>query len=81
MTRPRHAETIWPSTVAMAAPLTPMAGKPSRPKIKIGSMMMLMTAPVICVIMESEVRPVACKNRSKQNWKKMPNEQPTQMVQ
>ena len=45
------APTHCPITVAKAAPVTPILGKPIRPKIRIGSKMMLMTAPVVWVIM------------------------------
>ena len=53
--------TIWPKTVAIAAPVTPMAGMPSAgtPKISSGSQRMLVIAPVHCEIIESIVRPVA----------------------
>ena len=40
---------------------------------------MLMRAPVSWVHMARKVRPVDCSNRSKQNWPKMPMEQPRQM--
>ena len=36
-------------TVAAAAPVMPIFGKPNRPKIRIGSKMMLMTAPVVWI--------------------------------
>ena len=44
------AAAVCPITVATAAPATPIFGNPIRPKIKIGSRMMFITAPVICVI-------------------------------
>ena len=44
--------TICPNTVAAAAPRIPMAGTPRSPKIRIGSSMMLMMAPVPWVIMQ-----------------------------
>ena len=44
--------SFFEMTVAMAAPPTPMAGRPNQPKIKLGSRMMLMMAPVLWVIME-----------------------------
>ena len=46
VTMPHH----WPMTVASAAPATPMAGKPRRPKIMMGSRMIFTTAPVIWLI-------------------------------
>ena len=63
----------------MAAPATSSLGKPRRPKIKMGSITMLMAAPTIWEIMESLVRPVACSSRSRQNWLKRPMEAPRQM--
>ena len=51
-------------TVAMAAPATPMAGKPNHPWIRMGSRMMLTMAPSDWVIMVYMVRPVACSRRS-----------------
>ena len=65
-TKPSSMPPIWPITVAAAAPATPICGKPSRPKIMIGSRMMLMTAPVSCVVIDSMVLPVACIIRSKE---------------
>ena len=47
----RTAATIWPRTVAAAAPATSMRGKGPRPKMSTGSMMMLMMAPVPWVSM------------------------------
>ena len=43
--------TICPNTVAAAAPWMPILGNPIRPKIRMGSRMMLMMAPVPWVIM------------------------------
>ena len=40
---------------------------------------LMINAPASCVVMESSVRPVDCSSRSKQNWQKMPTEQPRQM--
>lgn len=37
--------TNWPITVATAAPVTPIFGAPRRPKIRIGSRIMLVNAP------------------------------------
>ena len=48
----------WPMTVASAAPETPIAGHPSRPKIMIGSRMMLTIAPVIWLHIWYTVLPV-----------------------
>ena len=58
------AATICPPTVATAAPAMPISGKPSRPKIRMGSNMMFSMAPMSCVIMESVVRPVDWSMRS-----------------
>ena len=55
---PSVMPAAWPSTVAIAAPAVPMAGRPHQPKMKKGSRMMLVTAPNICVHMESLVSPV-----------------------
>ena len=78
--RARIAATIWPATVATAAPATSIRGMPSRPKIKMGSSTMLMMAPTSWVHMAKKVRPVDWSSRSKQNWQKTPTEQPRQMV-
>ena len=56
--------TIWPNTVAAAAPWIPSFGKPASPKIRTGSRKMLMMAPVPWVIMLKKVRPVDCRMRS-----------------
>ena len=53
-----------PNTVAAAAPAMPISGNPYFPKIRIGSKMMLITAPTPWEIMVSSVRPVACSSRS-----------------
>lgn len=39
------APVIWPITVAIATPRTPIAGQPSRPKIIIGLRIIFKTAP------------------------------------
>ena len=78
-TRAAAAATICPATVAMAAPATSIRGRPNQPKIRMGSSTMLMRAPVSWVHMARKVRPVDCRRRSKQNWPKMPMEQPRQM--
>ena len=49
--RANSAPQIWPMTVARAAPATSIRGKPNRPKMRMGSRMMLMMAPVAWVIM------------------------------
>ena len=59
------AETNWPMTVATAAPGTPRQGKPSRPKIIIGSRTMFVSAPHSWAVMDSVELPVACSMRSK----------------
>ena len=61
----RTAATIWPNTVAAAAPATPISGKPNRPKIMIGSKMILRMAPVPWVNMVYMVRPVDWSSFSK----------------
>ena len=66
-------------TVATAAPATSSRGAPHSPKIRMGSMTMLMTAPISWVHMARVVRPVDCSSRSKQNWLKMPMERPRQI--
>ena len=71
---PMSAATICPITVATAAPVTPIAGKPNQPKIRIGSIIMLIIAPVPWVIMLKIVFPVDCINRSKVICKKIPME-------
>ncbi len=53
-------------TVAMAAPAGPIAGSPHQPKMKNGSRMILVTAPMIWVHIEYFVRPVDCRKRSAQ---------------
>ena len=62
----RHipAAIHWPITVAMAAPATPMAGRPSQPWMKMGSRIMLITAPMDWLIMVYTVRPEDCSSRS-----------------
>ena len=42
---PMQEATSWPSTVAKAAPATPSLGKPNKPKIMIGSKIILTSAP------------------------------------
>ena len=49
------APTAWLSTVAMAAPRTPMP----RPKIRMGSRMMLITAPITVVSILTLAKPWA----------------------
>ena len=51
--------THWPMTVANAAPATSILGKGPRPKIRMGSKMMLVTAPTAWAIIDWTVRPVA----------------------
>ena len=50
--RARNMATIWPNTVAAAAPWIPIFGTPNRPKIRMGSSIILMMAPVPCVIIQ-----------------------------
>ena len=61
-------------TVAMAAPATPICGIPNKPKIMIGSSMMLMIAPVICEAILKIVLPVDCRSRSDMTWNMSPRE-------
>ena len=58
-TSPMTPARDCPMTVAMAAPRTPSAGAPSSPKIRMGSKMMLVTAPMSCSTMEVIMLPVA----------------------
>ena len=60
--------------VAAAAPATPMRGMPNRPKIRIGSRMMLRIAPSPWLTIVSTVRPVLCSVRSKWIWKNRPTQ-------
>ena len=46
MKKATMAAMIWPPTVAQAAPAMPSAGKPMRPKIKMGSKMIFSMAPM-----------------------------------
>ena len=55
---PMEAAIICPITVAIAAPATPSFGIPKSPKISIGSIIILMRAPVICEIILKNVLPV-----------------------
>ena len=66
------AATICPNTVATAAPAIPMRGIPKYPKIRIGSRMILMIAPVDWVIIVYMVLPVACSSLSKVVCRKIP---------
>ena len=45
MTTPNIMAMICPATVAIAAPAIPIAGSPNHQKMKIGSRIMLITAP------------------------------------
>ena len=72
MATPSAAPHHWPMTVASAAPATPMAGKPSRPKIMMGSKIILMTAPAIWLAIWYTVLPVDCKMRSNVICRKQP---------
>ena len=64
----------WPQTVATAAPNTSRRGKKPIPKMKKGSRMILMTAPVAWVIIVKKVFPVDCSKRSKTVWMKIGTE-------
>ena len=70
----RIAAHIWPVTVAIAAPATPIFGIPNKPKINIGSRMILIIAPVDCVIIVNIVRPVDWRILSKPICIKIPND-------
>ena len=72
--KPRNMPQNWPITVAMAAPAMPMRGQPSRPKIMMGSRMILTIAPSSCVAMDSVVLPVACSMRSNTTDMKSPRQ-------
>ena len=61
-------------TVATAAPLIPSLGMPHNPKIRIGSRIILIIAPVACDIIVYSVLPVAWSSLSKINCEKIPNE-------
>ena len=50
--------------MAYAAPAIPILGAPNHPNIRIGSMMILIIAPVLCVINIYMVLPVLCSNLS-----------------
>ena len=49
-----------PETVAIAAPITPSAGKPISPKIIIGSKIMFVIAPISWDIMGIIILPIDC---------------------
>jgi len=66
---------IWPMTVAMAAPATPM----SNTKMNTGSRMMLTIAPRPWVYMLSRERPVPCSSRSSMIWPNKAKEPPMTM--
>ena len=57
-----------------------MRGHPSKPKIMMGSRMMLVSAPQSWVTMESTELPVACSIRSKKMARKRPVLQAVTMV-
>ena len=80
ITRPIAAAIHWPRMVAYAAPATPIFGTPNRPKMKIGSRMMLAIAPTPWLTIVSSVRPVLCSRRSKRICMKMPIEPSITMV-
>ena len=63
------APVIWPITVAIAAPRTPIAGQPSRPKIIIGLRIIYKTAPII--VSEKKI-PMREKIRDVRSIKKRP---------
>lgn len=69
-----------PITVATAAPLTPMAGKPNRPKIIMGSRMMLVMAPSAWSSMGKIIEPVDWNTFSMQMWIKEPAQKVRQML-
>ena len=66
--------THCPITVATAAPVTPIFGAPRRPKIRIGSRMMLVMAPHSWEVMLKMVFPVDVSRRSKKNCPSRPKE-------
>ena len=71
--------THWPMTVASAAPATSIRGKGPRPKMRMGSKMMLVTAPTAWEIMDWTVRPVAWRMRSSVTAPNSPMLTPQQM--
>ena len=68
------AATHCPTTVATAAPVAPSLGKPSSPKIMIGSRMIFVMAPQSCEVMLKIVLPVEVSTLSKKISAKIPNE-------
>ena len=70
-------DTIWPITVAIAAPVTPSFGIPNQPNINIGSRIIFKIAPIICEIVGNNIFPVAWKTFSKVSWKNKENESNT----
>ena len=60
--------------VATAAPVTPIFGAPRSPKIKIGSRMMLVIAPVSWEVILKMVLPVEVRRRSKKTCASSPKE-------
>ena len=65
---------ICPITVAMAAPATPSAGKPSNPKIRIGSSIILTTQPAMRRYIVIFISPIPWKIFSNAIWKREPKE-------
>ena len=65
---------ICPITVASAAPDTPIFGAPRSPKISMGSRIILMIAPVLWVIIVSNVLPVDVSSLSKMNCANIPKD-------
>ena len=63
-----------PRTVATAAPAIPMQGEPNKPKIKIGSRIIFITAPTICAAIGSAIFPLACRIFVQIDSTKMPSE-------
>ena len=72
--------TVWPMTVARAAPATSIRGRGPRPKMRMGSRMMFTTAPAAWEIMDWKVRPVAWRIRSRVTAPNRPMLRAQQMV-
>ena len=68
------AATHCPMTVAAAAPVTPILGHPSNPKIMIGSKIIFVIAPHNCEVILKIVLPVEVSRRSKNIWESSPKE-------
>ena len=68
----REAEVHWPNTVAIPAPMAPIAGMPNQPKMNTGSRIRLTMEPLVSVIMNRWVLPVDTSRRSSTHWNMVP---------